>query len=91
VGQANVTASHSKLPGLCQHEMVSGFLRNESNVGLCKPVVGAWKVMCAWASVSQILPHNSTTLKLRVLMSMQMMDVEFKKQTGTLFVWVGAL
>ena len=60
-------------------------------MGLCKPVVGAWQVMCAWASVSKFLPHNSATLQFQVLVSMQM-DVEFKKeQSGTVFVWVGAL
>jgi hypothetical protein len=47
--------------------------------------------MCAWASVSQFLPHNSATLQFQVLMSMQM-DAEFKKkQIGALFVWVGVL
>jgi len=47
--------------------------------------------MCAWAYVSQFLPHNPATSQLWVLMSMQM-DAEFKKeQIGTLFVWVGAL
>ena len=46
--------------------------------------------MCAWASASQFLPHNSATLQLQVLKIMQM-DVEFEKeQIGTLFVWVGA-
>jgi len=60
-------------------------------VGLCKPVMGAWQVMCAWAFVSQFLPHNSATLQFQILMSMQM-DAKFKtEQIGTLFVWVGAL
>jgi hypothetical protein len=46
--------------------------------------------MCAWASLSQFLPHNSATLQFQVL-SMQM-DAKFiKEQIGTLFVWVGAL
>jgi hypothetical protein len=59
-------------------------------VGLCKPVMGAWWVTCAWASVNQFLSHNSV-LHFQVLMGMQM-DAEIKKeQTGTLFVWVGAL
>ena len=48
-------------------------------------------VICAWASVSRFLLHNSATVQFQVLMSMQM-DAEFKKeQIGTLFVWVGAL
>jgi len=38
--QATGAAMYSKLPGLCQHDIV--FWRNGSNVGLCKPVVGAW-------------------------------------------------
>ena len=58
-------------------------------LGFCKPVVVAWYVMCAWASVSQILPHNFATLQFQNLMSMQM-DAEFnKEQIGTLFVWWG--
>jgi hypothetical protein len=47
--------------------------------------------MCAWASVSQFLPHNSATLQFQVLMSMQM-DAEFRKEhIGTFFCLVGAL
>jgi len=47
--------------------------------------------MCAWASVSQFLPHNSAPLQLHILVSMQM-DAEFKKeQNGTLFVPGGAV
>ena len=42
VSQANETAIYPKLTGLCQHEIVSEILKNGSNVGLCKPVVGAW-------------------------------------------------
>jgi hypothetical protein len=42
VSQANGAAIHSKLPGLCQHEIVSGTLKKGSNVELCKPVMGAW-------------------------------------------------
>jgi hypothetical protein len=57
----------------------------------CKPVLGAWLVMCAWASVSQFLPRNSATLQFQVLMSMQM-DAEFKKeQNSTRLCLVGAL
>ena len=45
--------------------------------------------MCAWASTSQFLPHNSATLQLQVLIRMQM-DAEFEKeQIGTFFVWLG--
>ena len=62
VSQANGAAIHSKLPELCQHEIVSGIRRNGSNVGLCKPVMGAWWFMWAWASASQLLPHNSAAL-----------------------------
>jgi hypothetical protein len=47
--------------------------------------------MCAWASVSQFLPHYSAPLQLHILVSMQM-DAEFKKeQNGTLFVPGGAV
>jgi hypothetical protein len=47
--------------------------------------------MCAWASVSQFLPHNSAPLQLHILVSMQM-DAEFEKeQIGTLFVPGGAV
>jgi len=60
-------------------------------VGLCKPVMGACQVTCAWASVSQFLPHNSTTLQFKVLMGMQMDAFLKNEQIGTLFVWVGAL
>jgi len=60
-------------------------------MGLCKSVVGAWLVMCARASVSHFLPHNSVPLQLHILVSMQM-DAEFKKeQNGTLFVPGGAV
>jgi len=60
-------------------------------VGMCKPVVGAWYVMCARASVSQVSPHKSATVQFQVLMSMQM-DVEVKKeQIGALSCLVGAL
>ena len=46
--------------------------------------------MCAWASVSQFLPHNSATIQYQVLMSMQM-DAEFiKEQIGTLFCLGGS-
>jgi len=45
--------------------------------------------MCAWASVSQFLSHDSATLQFQVLMRVQV-DAEFKKeQIGTLFVWWG--
>ena len=87
VSQDNGAAIHSKLPGLCPHYIVSGILKNGSNVGLCKPVVGAWYVMCACVSVSQFLPHNSATLQLQVLMSMQMNAAFDKEQI--LLVWVG--
>jgi uncharacterized protein Usg len=40
--------------------------------------------------LSHFLPHNSATLQLQVLMSMQMV-AEFKEQIGTLSFWVGAL
>ena len=47
--------------------------------------------MCAWASVSQSLPHNSATFQFQLLESMQM-DAEYKKELiDTLNVWVGAL
>jgi len=47
--------------------------------------------MCAWASVSQCLPHSPATFQFQILLSMQM-DAEFKKeQIGTPFVWVKAL
>ena len=42
LSQANGAAIHSKLLGLCQHKIISGILKNESDVGLCKPEVGAW-------------------------------------------------
>jgi hypothetical protein len=46
--------------------------------------------MCAWASVSQFLPHNSATLQFQILMSMHL-DAELKKeQIGTLVGLVGA-
>jgi len=45
--------------------------------------------MCAWASVSQFLPHNSAPLQLHILVSM---DAEIKMgQNGTLFVPEGAV
>ena len=58
---------------------------------LCKPGMSTWEVSCAWAVVSQFLPHNSATLQFQVVINMQM-DAEIKKeQIGTLIVWVGAL
>jgi len=42
VNQANKAAIYPKLTGLCQHDKVSGILKNGSNFGLCKPVMGAW-------------------------------------------------
>jgi hypothetical protein len=45
--------------------------------------------MCAWASVSQLLPHNSATLQFQILMSMQM-DTELKRsRLVPLLVWWG--
>jgi hypothetical protein len=41
VSQANEAANKPKLAGLFQHEIVSRIQKNGSNVGLCKPVVGA--------------------------------------------------
>jgi hypothetical protein len=35
--------------------------------------------MCAWASVSQLLPHTSATIQFKVLMSLQI-DAEFEKE-----------
>ena len=52
----------------------------------CKPVLGAWLVMCAWASVSQFLPRNSATLQFYVLICMQIDACLIKEQIGTLFV-----
>jgi len=46
--------------------------------------------MCAWAYVSQCLPHNPATLQLQVLTSMQMGAYLKKEQIGTLYVLVGA-
>ena len=41
--QANGAAIHPKIAGLCQHEIVSGILKKwNSNVGLWKPIMGAW-------------------------------------------------
>jgi len=42
--------------------------------------------MCAWASVSQFVPHNSVPLQLHILVS----GFE-KEQIGTLFVPGGAV
>ena len=42
VSQANGAAIHSKLPGLCQHEIVSRIAKKWKQCGLCKPVMGAW-------------------------------------------------
>ena len=43
--------------------------------------------MCAWASASQFLHHNSATIQF--LDDMQMDACLKKEQIGTLFVWVG--
>ena len=46
--------------------------------------------MCAWASVSQFLPHNSATLPFQVLMNTQMDAFLKREQIGTFFVQLGA-
>ena len=45
--------------------------------------------VCVGVRIS-CLPHNSATLQVQVLMSMQMDACLKKEQIGTLFVWVGA-
>jgi hypothetical protein len=47
--------------------------------------------MWAWASVSQFLTHNSTTVQFQVLMCMQMDAYSKMGQISTLFVHVGLL
>jgi len=47
--------------------------------------------MCAWASASQFLSHNSATIQFQVVVIMQMDAKIEKEQIGTLSVWVGAL
>ena len=85
VSQANGAAIHSKLPGLCQHEIVSRIAKKWKQCGLCKPVMGAWWVMCEWATVSQVLPHNSATLSFRFWSELR------NQQIGTPFDWVRTL
>ena len=55
VSQANEAAIYPKLTGLCQHEIVK-FRRNGSNVGLCKPPMGAWLVTCMGVHISFFAP-----------------------------------
>ena len=45
--------------------------------------------VCTGVRIS-ILPHNSATLQIQVLMRMQKYAYLKKEQIGTLFVWVGA-
>ena len=64
LSQANEAAINPKLTGLCQHEIVTGILKKSKQCGTVQaPVVGAWYVTCAWASVSQFLPHTCATLQ----------------------------
>jgi len=89
VSQANEAPIHSKLPGLCQHKIVSEILKKWKQCGTVQASYGCL-VGHAWASVSQFLPHNSATLQFQVLMSMQMVAYLKKEPIGTHFVWVGA-
>ena len=88
VSQANEGAIHPRLTGLCQHEIVSGIMKKWKQCGTVQASYGCLVVMCAWASVSQFLPHNSATLQFQVLMNMQMDAYLKKEQIVTLFVWV---
>ena len=91
VSQANGAAIHFKLPGLCQHEIVSGILKKWKQFGAVQASCGCLIGHVCMGVVSQFLPHTSATLQFQFLMSMQM-EVECEKeQIGTLFVWVGAL
>ena len=90
MSQANEGAIHPRLTGLCQHEIVSGIMKKWKQCGTVQASYGCLVVMCAWASVSQFLPHNSATLQFQVLISMQMDAYLKKEQIVTLFVWVGA-
>ena len=93
VSQANGAAFHSKLPGLCQHEIVSGTPKRwKQQCGAVKASCGCLVGHgCMGVRVSVFQPHNSATNQFQVLRSVQM-DAEFKKeQTGAPFVWVGAL
>jgi len=75
---------------LCQHEIVSGILKQWEQCGTVQASYGCLVGHVCMGVLSHFLPHNSATLQLQVLMSMQMV-AEFKEQIGTLSFWVGAL
>jgi len=68
VSHANEAAINPKLTGLCQHEIVSRIQKKRKQCGAVQ--ASARRVILAWASVSQYLPHTSATLQIQVLMSM---------------------
>jgi hypothetical protein len=84
--QANGAAIHSKLTGLCQHEIVSGILKNWKQCGevqaSCGCLVGH---VCMGVCISVFAPQLCKT-SVSILLSMQM-DTEFKKAPS--FVWWG--
>jgi len=90
VSQANGAAIHPKLAGLCQHEIVSGFLKKWKQCGTVQASYGCLVGHVCMGIRISVLPHNSVTLQLQVLMSMQMDAYLKKEQICTLFVLVGA-
>jgi len=61
VSQAN-GAIHSKLPGLCQHEIVSGILKKRKQCGAVQASYGCLVSLWARASIFQFFPRNSAAL-----------------------------
>ena len=72
VSQANEAPIHSKLPGLCQHKIVSEILKKWKQCGTVQASYGCLVGHVFMASIFQFLPRNSATLQFQMLMSMQM-------------------
>jgi len=58
---------HFILPGLCQHEIVSGIYKIWKQCGAVESSYGCLVSHVCMASVSQFLPHNSATLGWNII------------------------
>ena len=62
VSQANVAANHSELPGLYQHEIVSGILEKRKQCGVVQASYGCLVSHVGMGVRISVLPHNPAAL-----------------------------
>ena len=62
VSQANGAAIHSKLPGLCQHEIVSRILKIRKQCGVVQASYGCLVSHVGMGVRISVLPHNPAAL-----------------------------